>query len=271
MMMSNLVIPRISEEKYRDLVRMLKLSPVGATIDEIFGLELNDLQYSYPPLHNTENRKTIVEFAEMLAPVRLDIQTAISASLSGLGNEFGVEFDTAFSMSINKNLEISTAQAADKRIWWLINSVVFGDLLVWRWRSSSGEISGDRYQENLGQIGRGAFSRLWRRRQIFDELLLAKFKGEAIDQILERPKLRDDHEIANLILANIARCMEEGAVQQQGAQRAVVALSKRLLRRFAVVNSISLSSQVKANLVRDELEQMLEQMKKLRISLESTE
>jgi hypothetical protein len=198
------------------------------------------------------------------------VQPIANRAPSGFKQASGTEFDTVFTTAIGQHLDITPAQSADARVWWLMNSLVFGDYLIWRWRSDSG-ITEDRYREIPANVGRCAFSRLWRRSRIFDPAYLAKFGGEAIDQILERPRLRDDHEIANLILENVGALIDRADLKGNEAQSAIVSLSKRLLRRFAVVNSISLTSKVKANLVRQETELMVEQIRAAEKAMETIE
>lgn len=255
-----LVLPRIQiqEELYIDLIK--KIFAMEKT-DQL-GIQILDLSatfgFGYPPIHNVDARVTIYDLAELFAPVREAVEQIVADNPGGgYRVPVGTEFDKVVSQTLHQCLPISYSQASDRRVWWLVNTVILGDLLMWRWQDKSLQVGEDRFIEKPSTLARSAFSRLWWRAEIFDANHIEDFRGDHLDQILERPRLRQDREIANQILQTISDFRNSDAISDNQVLTVILAVLKRLLRRFAIVNSMSLDSVAKKELVVFETQQVV--------------
>jgi hypothetical protein len=204
-----------------------------------------------------EKRLSVRDLLILAQPIREAVFEVVNGADAGYGDRAGVEFDAQFSLAFHENFPLSISQVADVEIWGVINTLVFGDLMVWRWRDRNGSINPDRYNEIASNVARSAFSRLWHRVQIFGPEFSGRFSGEILDQILERPSLREDSDLARALLSEIDIRISKGDIGVAQARKATVLLSKLLLRRFATVESLTLTREMKTELVHEEFEKIV--------------
>lgn len=149
----------------------------------------------------------------------------------------GNEFDSLIGIALQRHMQIVPAEAAKDDVWTFIACVLVPDLVRWRFPGTSGMTNRERF---LGGI-RNTFQRLWWRSYVFYlpdneipyRLLKALGEDEQV-QIMERPVLSGNRELARLIASNL---LEEINRTNNKVPRMTLMreAAKRLVRKSSVV------------------------------------
>lgn len=256
-MSGQIVYPRIGNDLRDLLIQDIQRAGSREEARRMLDFRLSGLNFRYPSLHQVDRRTSPEMLAELCVPIRDRVRELISNHDTGYGLDIGVKFDSSVATVLHQSLPMTQSQANDPALWATINTAILGDLLFWRWADGLGQISSDRYDELPQNLARSAFSRLWHRVNIFGPEIVSRFEGEVLDQILERPTIREDATLAKAIIRAVADALDSGQIENVQVRNTSVQLAKRMLRCFASVRPITLSVEAKESLVAVELVNLL--------------
>lgn len=169
--------------------------------------------------------------------------------------------DALVALTLRREMPITCHEASQPGLWQFISCVLLPDVLLWRF-GKNGEIVEERWR-GIGK--RNTFGRLWWRAEILETStrspeVLHRLREDEIVQIMERPSIAGNKNLARLMAVNFIQAVREpddltkaALAGINGRQRIMRELAKRLLRLGCVRAFDAMAEGALEDLVRQQL------------------
>lgn len=221
----SVVLPRLSREHAIDLIASARRRKIDATTA---ALPDHTLDRTWPPVG--DDRIT----DEQLLSIRSSVVAA--ARDCGMPDSGDVTaFDAICARILYEQLKLSPHEAAHEEGWTYLTCCWLMDVAVWRFGPAADE------RRFVGNVNRNVFRRLWWRAEILgDQVDLASLGEDELVNIMERPTLAADPQLAQAIAIEFLRTVDaDPSVQRMLLMRDA---TKRILRLTPFVEFGSLDS-----------------------------
>jgi len=210
-------------------------------VEERAGLEIEELREMSNDLDHPDVEYTPTGGTRIDSKSLRSLQESVRRKASEYGypdrstNSERHEFDKQCSIALYENMYLHPSEASRIEIWIYIALILLPDIVRWRFPSSSGTTSTERFIGSSRGLRRNMFGRLWWRSHLFhlpehkDDpyILLSALTEDEIVQITERPSLAGSPELAKLV----ARAF---LIKWRDADRAKLDIERRALMRDGI-------------------------------------
>ena len=193
-------------------------------------------EWSYYPLaRRRQEREGLVEIRFNILKTAEEMGFPNPVRAGGKGR-----FDRIAANQLYSMMNILPADAASPDVWTFMNMMVFPDITMWRYGQWSESIdSWTLAPDRMFALNRSVFGRLWWRAHIFGPEIASNLGEDEIVQILERPRLGGNPELARILGRSLLdTALTSPSIPRMNLLRDVM---KRLGRKMAVVSAHSLS------------------------------